>query len=122
MKIALTGFMGTGKTSVGRELSRRLGYKFVDTDTLIEEREGTPVSLIFKEKGEDYFRAVEHSIVSEVSKMTDVVIATGGGVIKSKENVKNLQKGGILIWLKTEPEIILKRVMLEGGKRPLGAA
>jgi len=119
MKIVLIGFMGSGKTSIGRELSRRLGYQFIDTDTLIEEKEGIPISLIFKEKGEDYFREVEQAIVEEVSRMTDAVIATGGGVIKNKRNVENLQKRGIIIWLKTEPEVILKRVMLEGGKRPL---
>ncbi len=119
MKIVLTGFMGSGKTSIGMELSRRLGYQFIDTDTLIEEKEGMPISLIFKEKGENYFREVEQAIVEEVSRMTDAVIATGGGVIKNKRNVENLQKRGIIIWLKTEPEVILKRVMLEGGKRPL---
>lgn len=119
MKIVLTGFMGTGKTSVGEELSRKLGYPFIDTDVLIEEREGMPISLIFKDKGEEYFRRVERETVHEVSRMKDVVIATGGGVIKNRDNVKDLCKGGILIWLKTEPEVILKRVMAEGGKRPL---
>jgi 3-dehydroquinate synthase len=119
MKIVLTGFMGTGKTSVGKELSRRLGYPFIDTDDLIEEREGMPISLIFKKKGESYFREVERRIVHEVSGMRDVVIATGGGVIKNRENVKDLGRRGILIWLKTEPVVILRRVMSEGGKRPL---
>ncbi len=111
--------MGTGKTSVGKELSRVLGYEFVDTDKLIEEKEGTPVSLIFKEKGEDYFRKIEQDTVKEVSVMRNVVIATGGGVIKNRKNVENLGRNGIIVWLKADPEIILKRVMLEGGKRPL---
>jgi len=119
MKIVLTGFMGTGKTSVGRELSRRLGYPFIDTDDLIEEREGMPISLIFKKRGEPYFRRVEKEVVREVSGMRDVVIATGGGVVKDRENVEALRKGGVLIWLRTEPLVILKRVMAEGGKRPL---
>jgi 3-dehydroquinate synthase len=119
MKIVLSGFMGTGKTSVGIELSRKLGYAFIDTDVLIEEREGMPISLIFKKKGEDYFRQIEQSIVAEVSRKSKVVIATGGGVIKNRTNVDNLGKGGILVWLKADAEIILKRVMLEGGKRPL---
>ena len=119
MKIVLTGFMGTGKTSVGRELSRRLGYTFIDTDVLIEEREGMPISLIFKEKGEEYFRSVERATVEEVSGMVDVVIATGGGVIKNSRNVDDLSRRGIIIWLKADPRIILKRVMAEGGKRPL---
>jgi 3-dehydroquinate synthase len=119
MKIVLTGFMGTGKTSVGRELCRKLGYQFIDTDVLIEEREGMPVSLIFKRKGEDYFRKIEQSVVDEVSQKSNVVIATGGGVIKNKINVENLCRRGIIVWLKADPEIILKRVMTEGGKRPL---
>jgi 3-dehydroquinate synthase len=119
MKIVLAGFMGTGKTSVGKNLSRKLGWKFIDTDVLIEDREGRPISLIFKESGEDYFRKIEQSTVAEVSQMSNVVIATGGGVIKSKENVANLGRRGIIVWLKASPEIILKRVMLEGGKRPL---
>ena len=111
--------MGTGKTSVGRELSSQLNYQFIDTDVLIEEKEGTPISLIFKHKGEDYFRSLEQSTVEEVSKLNNVVIATGGGVIKNTKNVANLGKRGVLVWLKADPEIILKRVMLEGGKRPL---
>ena len=119
MKIVLTGFMGTGKTSVGRELSRRLGYVFIDTDVLIEEREGMPISLIFREKGEEYFRSVERAVVEEISGMADVVIATGGGVIKNSRNVDDLSRRGIIIWLKADPGIILKRVMAEGGKRPL---
>jgi 3-dehydroquinate synthase len=119
MKIVLTGFMGTGKTSVGKELSRRLGYQFVDTDALIEEREKMPISLIFKEKGEKYFRTVERAVVEEVSHKINVVVATGGGVIKNKDNVNDLRRKGIIIWLKAEPGTILKRVMLEEGKRPL---
>ncbi len=119
MKIVLTGFMGTGKTSVGEELARRLGYPFVDTDVLIEEKEGMPISLIFKEKGEDYFRVVERRVVEDVSSRRNAVIATGGGIIKDRKNVESLGRRGIIIWLRAEPGIILKRVMLEGGKRPL---
>ncbi len=119
MKIVLTGFMGSGKTAVGRELGRILGYPFVDTDDLIEEREGKPISLIFKEKGEDYFRRIECETVKEISLKKNIVVATGGGVIKNKNNVENLSSGGIIIWLKAEPGIILKRIATEGGKRPL---
>jgi len=111
--------MGSGKTSVGKELNRRLGYSYIDTDELIEEKEGMPISVIFKEKGEDYFRTVERATVKEVSQRDNVVIATGGGVIKNKKNVEELRRRGIIILLRADPEIILKRVMLEGGKRPL---
>lgn len=119
MKIVLTGFMGTGKTSVGRELGAKLGYEFIDTDVLIEDREGMPISMIFKKKGEDYFRQVEQAIVAEIAQKRNAVIATGGGVIKNRRNVKSLRRRGILVWLKADPEIILKRVMAEGGTRPL---
>lgn len=119
MKIVLIGFMGTGKTSVGRALSRKLGYRFIDTDVLIEERENMPISLIFKKKGEDYFRKIEHDTVEEVSRSNNIVIATGGGVIKNGKNMENLGRKGVIIWLKAESDIILKRVMTEGGKRPL---
>lgn len=119
MKIVLTGFMGTGKTSVGRELSRMLGYQFVDTDVLIEEREGMPISLIFKTKGEGYFREIEQETVAEVSQLSSIVIATGGGVIKNRASMENLGRGGVIFWLKADPEMILRRVMLEGGRRPL---
>ena len=119
MKIILTGFMGSGKTAVGKELARMLGYLFVDTDDLIEDREGKPISLIFKEKGEDYFRRIECETVKEVSLKRNIVVATGGGVIKNRKNVENLRSGGIIIWLKAEPGIIRKRIATEGGKRPL---
>ncbi len=119
MKIVLTGFMGTGKTSVGRELSGKLGYEFIDTDVLIEKKEGKTIPQIFKEKGEEYFRELEQATVAEVSKIRNAVIATGGGVIKNRVNVNNLARRGIIVWLKADPEIIFKRVMTEGGKRPL---
>jgi 3-dehydroquinate synthase len=119
MKIILAGFMGTGKTSVGRALSDKLGYPFIDTDVLIEELEGMPISLIFKNKGEDYFRKIERDTVEKVSQNKDVVIATGGGVIKDRQNVENLRRRGIIFCLTADPEIILKRVMLEDGTRPL---
>ena len=119
MKLVLTGFMGSGKTSVGQELSRRLGYPLLDTDLLIEEREKMLISLIFKKKGEDYFRSVERLVVEDVSKQDRTIIATGGGIVKDKRNVENLSQRGIIVWLKTDPEVILRRTMSEGGKRPL---
>lgn len=119
MKIVLAGFMGTGKTSVGRELSDKLGYSFIDTDVLIEEREGMPISLIFKKQGEEHFRKIESDVVAEISAKKNVIIATGGGVIKNKQNVDHLRRRGVMFCLTAGPEIILKRVMLEGGKRPL---
>jgi len=111
--------MGSGKTAVGLELSRITGRSFVDTDEIIVEGEGDRIASIFKENGEEYFREVEQKVVREVASRTGVIVSTGGGVMKNPDNVRALQNSGIIVWLKTEPEIILKRTMSDGGKRPL---
>ena len=119
MNIILVGFMGSGKTAVGMELSRLTGYRFVDTDEIIVEVEGEEIASIFKEKGEEYFREIEQKVVCEVASRKNVIVSTGGGVMKNPDNVRALQNSGIVVWLKTEPEVILKRIMTDGGKRPL---
>lgn len=119
MNIILAGFMGSGKTSVGRELARRIGTDFVDTDDLIVEAEGRCIASIFREEGEAYFRRLEQRVVAEVASRRGVVVSTGGGVIENPENVKALKAAGVMVWLRTEPEVILKRTMTEGGTRPL---
>ncbi|HLC15131.1 MAG TPA: 3-dehydroquinate synthase [Thermodesulfovibrionia bacterium] len=119
MKIVLTGFMATGKTSTGKALSRRLGYPFIDTDELIVEREGMSITRIFQEKGEPYFREVERTVIREISQKDRIVIAPGGGAIKDKRNVEMLRNRGVLVGLTAEPEVILKRVQAEEGVRPL---
>ena len=107
--IVLVGFMGTGKTVVAKELAKRFGTKYVSTDALIEEREKTAISEIFSKKGEGYFRKAEKDVVSAVSKMENVVIDAGGGVIIDPENVKNLKEKGVIICLWSKPEVILER-------------
>lgn len=119
MNIILAGFMGSGKSSVGSELARRTGYGFVDTDDLIVEKEGRSIASIFREEGEAYFRRLEQSVVAEVASRRAVVVSTGGGVIEHPENVKALKASGVMVWLKTVPEVILRRTMTEGGTRPL---
>ncbi len=119
MNIILVGFMGSGKTTIGLELSRLTGRPFVDTDEIIVEVENDSIASIFKKKGEKYFRKIEQKVVCEVASRTGVIISTGGGVMQNPDNVLRLKNSGILVWLKTEPEIILKRTMGDGGKRPL---
>lgn len=107
--IILVGFMGTGKTAVGKELAKKLKMKFIDMDDIIKKREGMKISDIFEQKGEPYFRDVEKEVAREVSKQSNLVIAAGGGAVIDKENIKNLKSNGIMICLNASPDKILER-------------
>ncbi len=116
--IVLCGFMGCGKSTVGRLLAKELRFKFCDSDSVIEQREGASISNIFAEKGEAYFRQLESEIIKELSEQKGLVIATGGGAVLTSENAENLRKTGLVIFLDISPETVLKR--LEGDTtRPL---
>jgi len=116
--VVLIGFMGTGKTAVGRMIAARLGCPFIDTDTLIEERAGRSIPRIFTDEGEEAFRRLEAGVVAEVGERDGVVIATGGGVVLRPENMANLRRAGVIVALNAEPAAILARVG-EGAGRPL---
>jgi len=118
VNIILTGFMGTGKTLVGKELAKGLKMSYLDTDELIEKREKAKICRIFQEKGEDYFRRVETKIIKEVSSLDRCVISTGGGAILKKENLAALKRKGVIICLSANPEVILKRTS-KSQNRPL---
>jgi len=118
MNIILTGFMGTGKTVVGRELARKLGRIYVDVDRLIEEKEGCLISDIFKTKGERYFRRIETETIKEVCEEEDAVISVGGGAVLKKENLDLLRKKGVIFCLWADPDVIFHRVK-DSDKRPL---
>lgn len=107
--IALTGFMGTGKSRVGRELAKRLGWRLIDVDTEIEKQEGMKISDIFARFGEPRFRDIEAEIVRQVAGKSSVVISTGGGVVLREENLEALRKGCHVVCLGATPETILKR-------------
>jgi shikimate kinase len=119
MNIVITGFMCTGKTSVGKLLAEKLGYQFVDTDDLIEQRVGMKISDIFAVYGEPYFRDVETEVVKEVAKKDKFVISTGGGVVLRKVNIDELRKNGIIVNLTAKPETIYNRLKNQPGVRPL---
>ncbi|KPU44928.1 shikimate kinase [Oxobacter pfennigii] len=108
--IALIGFMGTGKTTTGMILSEKLGYRFVDSDDEIQNKCGLLISEIFKTKGEDYFRYIEMQVIKELSNQDKSIIACGGGVVKSPENVSNLKKRGIIVCLTADKDIIYDRI------------
>ena len=107
--IVLVGFMGTGKSVVGKRLAVKLKRDFVELDELIEKKENMPIKDIFEKKGEPYFRQVEKEVVKEASQRKNIVISAGGGAIIDEENFKNLKNSGTIICLKASPETILRR-------------
>jgi len=108
--IVLIGYRATGKTTVGRLIAQRLGWMFVDTDVLIEQRAKKKIAEIVAQEGWQGFRRREKEIIAEVSAKKNMVIAVGGGAVINKENVKNLKQNGILIWLKANADTIAKRL------------
>lgn len=108
--IILIGFMGTGKTVVGRALAERLRWKFMDTDRLIEERAGKSIPEIFAESGEEAFRKMEGEIARELPTMRHCVIATGGGFPLREENRRAAMDAGRVILLVASPEEIWHRI------------
>ncbi len=118
--IFLAGFMGSGKSTVGPRLARKLGYDFVDVDGVIEENEGISISEIFSRHGEKHFRNLEREMLNEISReKKKIVVALGGGTLTRRENRELIKNGGVLIYLKTDPKVILKRVEIEKLNRPM---
>jgi shikimate kinase len=118
--IILTGFMATGKTTVGKLLADQLGYEFVDTDELIAERSGQSIAEIFREKGEAVFREMEAAVASELGDKQGLVIATGGRLMLNQANAAALSIRGRVFCLVATPDEILVRVSNDKQvKRPL---
>ena len=120
MKLFLIGYMGCGKSSLGRKVARRLGVRFVDTDAVIEEREGASISDIFQYEGEEYFRRLERSVIDEVADDTaDVVVSTGGGLPVWKDNMETMNRVGTTVYIRRSAEQIASRLSPYGRqKRP----
>ena len=116
--IVLMGFMGTGKSTVGRQLAGRLKMTFVDMDTIIEERAGKPIPRIFAEDGEAAFRIMESDLARELSQRAGLVIACGGGVVLNPENVSHYRRTGLVVCLTATPEVIFERTS-RARNRPL---
>ena len=117
--IALIGFMGTGKTAVGKALSEKLGKQFLELDPLIEQKAGKTIPQIFKEDGEIAFRELEIGVTKEISERKNAVIACGGGIILNKINIDRLKKESLIVYLTASPKIILKRTANDAEERPL---
>jgi shikimate kinase len=116
--IVLIGFMGTGKSSVGKQLAKKMNRLWVDVDNKIEEETKLKISEIFEKKGEPYFRDLERAAIEQVARGKNLVITTGGGAVLDDTNRANLKKNGIVIALWAMPETIYKRVK-ESRHRPL---
>ncbi len=107
--LILTGFMATGKSAVGRLLAEALGYRFLDTDQMIEQQTGESIPRIFQEEGEAHFRRIEGELVRELVGAEGLVIATGGGMIMDEDNYWRLRQLGPIVCLQASPEVILER-------------
>ena len=118
LNIVLVGFMGTGKTSIGRRLSTQLRMRYVDTDDIIERDSGRRISEIFEQDGEAAFRELESEAVRKVSNLYNYVISTGGGVVLKEANMAELKRNGIVFCLTATPEEIYRRVRHQS-HRPL---
>ena len=117
--IALIGFMGTGKTAVGKALAARLGREFIELDSLIEQKAGRSLPEIFQQDGEIGFRELEIAAAKEVADKKNAIIACGGGLVLNKINIDRLKESSVIVYLTASPEVILERVSREEGQRPL---
>jgi shikimate kinase len=117
--IALIGFMGTGKTAVGRRLAEKLGKEFIELDALIEKKAGKPIPEIFHKEGEIRFRELEIAVTRETAGRKNVVIACGGGIVLNKINVDRLKQECVIVCLESSPSMILKRTSDDKDGRPL---
>ena len=116
--IALVGFMGVGKSTVGQILAEMLGFEFIDTDRVIETREGRRISDIFAQEGESHFRALETQLIQEFETHQGVILSTGGGLVVRPENLASLRSHCLVVCLWASPAVIYERVRYQG-HRPL---
>ena len=118
-RIILIGYMGAGKTTVGKALSKELGIIFYDLDWYIESRMRKTVSQIFAERGEEGFRKIEYNLLHEVAEFEDVIISCGGGTPCFFDNMDYLNQQGQVVYLKADPEVLYKHLMMAKVERPL---
>jgi shikimate kinase len=116
--IALIGFMGTGKTTVGKLLAKKLSNEFLELDVEIEKKTGRAISDIFRENGEEYFRRLETEVIKEITGKKNLIIACGGGVVLKQENVFRLKQECVIVCLSASMDVILQRVSGDKNVRP----
>ncbi len=119
MKIFLIGFMGSGKSTIGKGLAKTLQFNFTDLDCYIEKRSSKSIKQIFTEKGEQYFRGLERDFLQEVILKENIVIATGGGTPCFYNNMQIILDNGISVYLRMQAKDLAERLCKEKNKRPL---
>ncbi len=117
----LVGFMGSGKTTIGRFLAEAAGFTFVDTDARIEAEEGRSIPEIFSACGEAYFRAVEKRVLAEEAALDGRILATGGGAVIDSDNIRLLRESGDVFYLRWTPESIYDHLLIDQVRPPLDA-
>jgi shikimate kinase len=114
--VFLTGFMGSGKSTIGPILANTLGFQYIDLDRIIEQKAQKKVVEIFSTDGEQYFRTLERTALEELAEFDHHVISLGGGTLANEENFQLVSQNGILVYLKLSPEEILQRVQLRSDR------
>lgn len=117
--VALIGFMGSGKTSVGRVLAKLSGKKLVEVDSMIALTAGKSIPQIFEEDGEIVFREMEIEAIKKIASGKNQIIDCGGGVVLNKINIDRLRKNSVVVWLKASADVIAKRTCSDRNERPL---
>ena len=118
LNIVLVGFMGCGKTTIGRKLAVRLGYHYIDTDYQIEKEEGIRIKEIFATKGEPYFRSLETNLLRRLLGVCNTVVATGGGILLTPGNFELVRQIGRIVYLRADLDDIYERIQ-RNNKRPV---
>ncbi len=118
-RIIIIGYMGAGKTTVGKALSKQLNMPFYDLDWYIESRMRKTVKEIFDERGEEGFRIIEHNLLHEVAEFEDVIISCGGGVPCFYDNMEYMNQQGETVYLKATPEVLYGHLKMGKSVRPL---
>ncbi len=117
MNVVLIGYRGSGKSTVGRALARRLGWPYLDTDGLAEARCGMSIRELYADRAEEGFRDIEAAVIAEVAGLDEHVIATGGGAVLRDRNVAALRRNGVVVYLEAAPEVLWERIFADDTRR-----
>ncbi|MDR1742588.1 MAG: shikimate kinase [Dysgonamonadaceae bacterium] len=119
LKIFLIGYMGSGKTTLGKYIAQKTGLQFIDMDLFIENRYHKTINAIFDERGEDGFRQIERNELADIAQFENVVVSTGGGLPCFFDNIDLMNDSGITVYLKTNEDLLVDRLYKAKEKRPL---